>query len=233
MMSWLTWCLQGLFVRNGVNYKRVCVTSEQPAGWRLLVHSWFACSERSGPAFLSSIIIITVIIFAARCPPSLLQSAPRPSAPNMVTRCPSARLSLLGVMLLWPYVLTRSVSSTLQAADSGSLSAGPRGERPHLVKRAIQMCDSTFDSYCMNSGQCMLLVDDNEHHCKCERGFYGPRCSRLELVAQPMGEEQIIVTIFCVVLLIVGLGGLLYFCCKWYKKNKFQKQQRYKGVQIA
>ncbi|XP_037337210.1 proepiregulin-like [Pungitius pungitius] len=149
-----------------------------------------------------------------------------------MTCSPSARLSLLGVMLLWPYVLTRSVSSTLQAADSSSL-AGPAGERPHLVKRDTQMCDSTLDSYCMNSGQCMLLVDINEYHCKCERGFYGSRCSQMELVAQPMGEKQIIVTIFCVVLMIVGLAGLLYFCCKWYGKNKFQKQQGYKGVQIA
>nr|XP_040050805.1 proepiregulin-like isoform X1 [Gasterosteus aculeatus aculeatus] len=226
-MYWLTWCLQGLFVRNGVNYKGVC---HQHAGRRLLVHSSSACSERSRPASLSSIVIIFVIILTA---PSLLQSAPRQSALNMGTRSASARLSLLGVMLLWPYVLPRSVLSSLQAADSSSPSAGQGGQRPHLVKRATQMCDSTFDSYCMNAGQCMLLVDINEHHCKCERGFYGPRCSQLELVVQPLGEEQIIVTIFCVVLLIVGLAGLLYFFYKWYKKNKFQKRQGYKGVQTA
>ncbi|XP_068559877.1 proepiregulin-like [Cebidichthys violaceus] len=149
---------------------------------------------------------------------------------------PSALLSLIGVMLLWPDVLTRSVSSRPQTADSTSLSAGPGGERPHVVKRSTQPCENTFDSYCMNSGQCMLLVDLNEHHCKCERGFYGPRCSKLELVVQPMGEEQIIVTIFCVALLLIGLSGALYFCCKWYKKNKFPRQpkrQGYKGVQTA
>ncbi|XP_054467689.1 proepiregulin-like [Anoplopoma fimbria] len=147
---------------------------------------------------------------------------------------PSALLSLIGVMLLLPYVFTRSVSSRLQTADSTSLTGG--GERPHVVKRSTQNCDSTFESYCMNKGQCMLLVDINEHHCKCEKGFYGPRCSKLELVVQQIAEEQIIVTIFCVVLLIIGLAGALYFCCKWYKKNKFprqQKRQGYKGVQTA
>ncbi|KAM9361078.1 proepiregulin-like [Symphorus nematophorus] len=142
----------------------------------------------------------------------------------------SALLSLIGVMLLWPYVLTKSISS------STSLSAGQREERPRVVKRSTQNCDSTFDSYCLNNGKCMLLVDINEHHCKCDRGYYGPRCGNPELVFRPMGEEQIIVTIFCVSLLIIGLSGALYFCCKWYKKNKFprqQKRQGYKGVQTA
>ncbi|XP_040897360.1 proepiregulin-like [Toxotes jaculatrix] len=149
---------------------------------------------------------------------------------------PSALLSLISVLLLWPYVLTKSVSSRLQSADSASLSAGQGEERPHVVKRSTQNCDSTFDNYCLNNGQCMLLVDIEEHHCKCERGFYGPRCANTELVARPVGEEQIIVTIFCVTLLIIGLAGALYFFCKWYKKNRFarhQKRQGYKGVQTA
>ncbi|XP_056275290.1 proepiregulin-like isoform X2 [Pseudoliparis swirei] len=150
---------------------------------------------------------------------------------------PPALLALIGVMLLWPNVLTRSVSSSsLQTVDSASLSAGQGGERPRVVKHSAQNCDSTFDTYCLNHGQCLLLVDINEHHCKCERGFFGPRCSNPELVVQPMGEEQLIVTIFCVALLIIGLAGTLYFCCKWYKKNKFphqQTRQGYKGVQTA
>ncbi|XP_077571392.1 proepiregulin-like [Stigmatopora nigra] len=147
----------------------------------------------------------------------------------------SGLLSIFGVMLLWPIILTKSISSILQMthADS-SVSSGLLKERPHLVKRSSQTCDSTYASYCMNGGQCMLLVDVNEHHCKCHGGFYGPRCSNLELVFKPMGEEQIIFIIFCVTLLGVGLAGLLYFCCKWYKKNKCGpqlKRQGYKGVQ--
>ncbi|XP_060894505.1 proepiregulin-like [Labrus mixtus] len=141
---------------------------------------------------------------------------------------PSTLLSLIGVMLLWPYVLTKSVSS------SSSLTAVQGEERPHVVKRSTQKCESTFDKYCLNNGLCMLLVDINEHHCKCEDGFYGPRCGNLELVFQPMAEEQILLTVFCVILLMIGLAGALYFCCKWYKKNRFSrppKRQGYKGVQ--
>uniref|UniRef100_A0A8C3A2I0 EGF-like domain-containing protein n=1 Tax=Cyclopterus lumpus TaxID=8103 RepID=A0A8C3A2I0_CYCLU len=141
---------------------------------------------------------------------------------HVMSKNETSVLSSTGVMLLWPNVLTRSVSSSTQTADTFPSAAllllfsGQEGELPLVVKRSTQNCDGTFDSYCMNSGQCMLLVDINEHHCKCERGFYGPRCSNLELVVQPMGEEQLIVTIFCVALLIIGLAGTLYFCCKWY-----------------
>uniref|UniRef100_UPI0037E7CCDF proepiregulin-like n=1 Tax=Semicossyphus pulcher TaxID=241346 RepID=UPI0037E7CCDF len=144
---------------------------------------------------------------------------------------PSALLSLIGVMLLWPYVLTKSVSSRLQTEDSSSLSAGQGEQRPHVVKRSTQNCDSSFDKYCLNHGQCMLLVDIDEHHCKCESGFYGPRCSNLELVVQPLGEEQILLTIFCVTLLIIGLAGALYFCCKWYKKKQIPTSSEAAGLQ--
>ncbi|XP_062238051.1 proepiregulin-like [Platichthys flesus] len=134
----------------------------------------------------------------------------------------SALLSLIGslFMLFWPHVLPKSVSTRMQTADSTSLSAGQGGQHPHVVKRSTQSCDSTYDHYCLNKGQCMFLVDINEHHCNCEKGFHGFRCASPELVIQPMGKEQLIVTVFCVSLLIIGLTGALYFCFKWYKKNR-------------
>ncbi|XP_023144414.1 proepiregulin [Amphiprion ocellaris] len=151
---------------------------------------------------------------------------------------PSTILSLIGVMLIWPSVLTQNVSPKLQA-DSSSLSAGQTEERHHVVKRMTKSCDSTFDDYCLNNGQCMLLVDINEHHCKCVGGYSGPRCGTVRLndfVFQPLAEEQVVVVVFCVSLLIIGLAGALYFCCKWYKKNRFPRQQKrhsYKGVQAV
>uniref|UniRef100_A0A3B5KCR6 EGF-like domain-containing protein n=1 Tax=Takifugu rubripes TaxID=31033 RepID=A0A3B5KCR6_TAKRU len=87
--------------------------------------------------------------------------------------------------------------------------------RPRVVKRSTRDCDSTFEHYCMNNGQCMLLVDINEHHCKCEAGFYGPRCGNLEFVIQPVTEEQIVAAVFCVSLLLIGLAGALFFFYKW------------------
>nr|XP_020449471.1 proepiregulin-like isoform X2 [Monopterus albus] len=166
-------------------------------------------------------------------PPSLGPVRQPPVATEMRNSTASALLSLVGVMLLWPYVLAKSVSSVQLTADRASLSTGQEEERPHVMKRSTQSCNSTFDNYCLNNGQCMLLVDINEHHCKCEGGFYGSRCDKMELVTQPMAEGQIVATVFCVTLLIIGLAGALYLCYKWYKKNRFlrqQKQQGYKGV---
>ncbi|XP_069379152.1 proepiregulin-like [Paralichthys olivaceus] len=82
--------------------------------------------------------------------------------------------------------------------------AGQWGQRPHVVKRSTKSCDSTYDNYCLNKGQCKFLVDINEHHCKCEKGHYGLRCASLEFLIQPAGEGQITVTVFCVSLLITG-----------------------------
>ncbi|KAM4745219.1 pro-epidermal growth factor-like isoform 2-T2 [Anableps anableps] len=154
----------------------------------------------------------------------------------MQTRRPSALLSFIGVVLIWPYVLTKSISPRLQTTGSSSLTAGQEEEHPHMTKRSTTSCESKFDNYCMNNGKCILLVDFKEHHCVCERGFNGPRCGIPELVSRPMGEEQVVVVLFCVTLLMIGLGGALYLFYKWYKRNKFPRQpkrQGYKGVQMV
>ncbi|XP_029019703.1 proepiregulin-like isoform X1 [Betta splendens] len=141
-------------------------------------------------------------------------------------------LSLIGLMLLWPSVLTKSIASTLNHVASVSLSPGQREERPHVAKRSTQSCDSSFDGYCLNNGQCMLLVDINEHHCNCDLGFYGHRCAEVDFVSRPMGETQIIFITFCVILLILGLAGVLYFFWKWYK-NRLMSQQKAAGSRAA
>uniref|UniRef100_A0A3B4AMJ7 EGF-like domain-containing protein n=1 Tax=Periophthalmus magnuspinnatus TaxID=409849 RepID=A0A3B4AMJ7_9GOBI len=94
-----------------------------------------------------------------------------------------------------------------------------REERPHVEKRSILSCDSSFDNYCLNNGQCLFLVDLNENHCKCELGYLGTRCEHTQLVVQPMKEEEVALIIVCVVLLILGLTGALYFFCKCSEKR--------------
>ncbi|KAG7278262.1 hypothetical protein CRUP_036339 [Coryphaenoides rupestris] len=71
---------------------------------------------------------------------------------------------------------------------------------------------------------------------RCERGYYGPRCAHIELVFQPMKEEQLVLVGVCVVLLIIGLSGAFYFFYKWYRGNRAphpQKRQGYVGVSRA
>uniref|UniRef100_A0A8C7WYP5 EGF-like domain-containing protein n=1 Tax=Oryzias sinensis TaxID=183150 RepID=A0A8C7WYP5_9TELE len=112
---------------------------------------------------------------------------------------------------------------------------GKVGGRPRVTRSTVN-CDSTFDQFCMNNGKCMLLVDLNEHHCQCDIGFNGPRCDMPEMVQGKMAEGEIILIVFCVGLLVIGLAGAAYFFFKWYKKNKFprqQKRQGYRGVQLV
>lgn len=54
--------------------------------------------------------------------------------------------------------------------SNGLLFVSGQGEKQqHVVKRSMQNCESAYDNYCLNNGQCILLVDINEHHCKYDR----------------------------------------------------------------
>ncbi|RVE67975.1 hypothetical protein OJAV_G00087050, partial [Oryzias javanicus] len=148
----------------------------------------------------------------------------------------SALLSLIGgILFILPHCFGKNVPIRLQTGDNSSLSEGKGEGRPRVTRSAVA-CDSGFDEFCMNNGKCMLLVDLNERHCRCDIGFYGPRCSIPEMVHQKMAEEEIVLIVFCVGLLLIGLAGASYFFFKWYKKNKFprqQKRQGYTGVQLV
>uniref|UniRef100_A0A8C7WXX8 EGF-like domain-containing protein n=1 Tax=Oryzias sinensis TaxID=183150 RepID=A0A8C7WXX8_9TELE len=148
----------------------------------------------------------------------------------------SVLLSLIGgMMLILPHGHSKNVSISVQTGDNSSLSEGKVGGRPRVTRSTVN-CDSTFDQFCMNNGKCMLLVDLNEHHCQCDIGFNGPRCDMPEMVQGKMAEGEIILIVFCVGLLVIGLAGAAYFFFKWYKKNKFprqQKRQGYRGVQLV
>uniref|UniRef100_A0A3B4AKH6 EGF-like domain-containing protein n=1 Tax=Periophthalmus magnuspinnatus TaxID=409849 RepID=A0A3B4AKH6_9GOBI len=131
--------------------------------------------------------------------------------------------------LLLSFICLTAVSSPGDDPERGE-------ERPHVEKRSILSCDSSFDNYCLNNGQCLFLVDLNENHCKCELGYLGTRCEHTQLVVQPMKEEEVALIIVCVVLLILGLTGALYFFCKWYRRKHLPQQQkrlRYTAVQTA
>ncbi|CAL8250022.1 unnamed protein product [Boreogadus saida] len=144
-------------------------------------------------------------------------------------------LSLSGLMLVWPSALS---DTGAREHTAGSVSAyNEMGQQRRRVERSpIESCGSDHQNYCFNHGKCMLLVDMNEHHCKCERGYYGTRCAHMELVFQPMKEEQWVLVAVCVVMLLIGLTGALYFFFKWYRRNKCplpKKRAGYMGVERA
>lgn len=143
-------------------------------------------------------------------------------------------LSFMYVVLLWPQVKSVSVPSRESTADF--TSADEREQRPPVVKRSVHGCGIGFDKYCFNNGQCMFLAELNTNSCQCELGFQGSRCEEPQLVSKPMREDQVALIIVCVVLMAIGLAGILYFFCKWYRRNRLPQQQkpwRYTGVQTA
>uniref|UniRef100_A0A3Q2ZUA3 Proepiregulin-like n=1 Tax=Kryptolebias marmoratus TaxID=37003 RepID=A0A3Q2ZUA3_KRYMA len=91
-------------------------------------------------------------------------------------------------------------------------------ERPLVENRSITSCGSNFNSYLCSSGHvcvcvcvcvcCFVIVP---HHsqpfCLCN----SPKLS----TGYPLQEEQIVTIIICVILLIIGLAGALYFCCSF------------------
>uniref|UniRef100_A0A3P9NVZ8 Proepiregulin-like n=1 Tax=Poecilia reticulata TaxID=8081 RepID=A0A3P9NVZ8_POERE len=108
-----------------------------------------------------------------------------------------------------------------------SINQKSEEERPHMTKRSTTSCEKEYDTYCFNNGQCILLEDMKEHHCKCKKGFYGPRCATPELVGRPVDEEQVVVILFSVTLLMIGLGGALYF---FYNRRKRGQHQRFSNI---
>ncbi|MFT7811845.1 proepiregulin [Arapaima gigas] len=109
-----------------------------------------------------------------------------------------------------------------------------RGRDQTRGQTMIQKCNASMESFCVH-GECILIADINEHHCKCEQGYSGHRCAHVELVhQQPMSKEHIILTVFCVSLTAIGIVGTLYFILNWYRKNKSVPQEmKYQEVQMA
>ncbi|XP_072289639.1 uncharacterized protein [Eucyclogobius newberryi] len=148
----------------------------------------------------------------------------------------SALVSFIYVVLLCPPAQTLSAPSTGDYTHTGDAFDPERGEeRPHLAKRSILSCDTSFENYCLNKGHCMFIVELNENHCKCELGYGGSRCQDPQLVIQPMKEEQLALIIVFVLLLALGLAGASYVFCKWYRRKQLpqQKHQTYTGKLIV
>ncbi|XP_075045647.1 proepiregulin [Mixophyes fleayi] len=101
-------------------------------------------------------------------------------------------------------------------------------QRATAVK--ITKCDAEMSNYCMN-GQCLYLVELDEHYCRCERGYLGIRCSHMDLIKKPDSEEYLALTIFLTSVLLLTAALAAFFAYNWYKSKKSsQSVQEYKEV---
>ncbi|XP_019908008.1 proepiregulin isoform X1 [Esox lucius] len=159
----------------------------------------------------------------------------------------SVLLAFIGLLLVVNGVHATGLSSSTQQVTqrvptSQPLSpcktgtcpkSGEEQTRPwtRIGRGMFQKCDSSQESYCLN-GECFLVPDINEHHCRCDKGYYGPRCAHLEMVFQPMREEHVILMVVFVGLLVVGITGAVYFFCQWYRRSRCPTQQTKQLYQV-
>ncbi|CAL8345696.1 unnamed protein product [Lota lota] len=129
-----------------------------------------------------------------------------------------------------------TLSPSLLDLMPNTQAANDSMRQPSVLPMYHAPCREEHANFCLNEGRCMYPQDTEKPSCMCERGYYGPRCAHLDLVFQPMREEQLVLIAVCVVLLFIGLSGAFYFFYKWYRRNKCplpQKRQGYMGVESA
>ncbi|KAL2094844.1 hypothetical protein ACEWY4_009563 [Coilia grayii] len=86
-------------------------------------------------------------------------------------------------------------------------------------------CNDTEKTYCVNGGHCYFIHGINQLSCKCEEGYFGPRCLETEPLrlrmpnpfptqkAEELYQKRVLtITGICVALLVVGIVCVVAYC---------------------
>uniref|UniRef100_A0A803WGY7 Proepiregulin n=1 Tax=Ficedula albicollis TaxID=59894 RepID=A0A803WGY7_FICAL len=84
---------------------------------------------------------------------------------------------------------------------------------PRVAQVGITRCKPEMKDYCFH-GQCVYIVDLDEHYCRCDVGFSGVRCVHSELVRQPLSKEYVALTVIVVLLFLAALSLAGYYICR-------------------
>ncbi|XP_069834388.1 proepiregulin [Dendropsophus ebraccatus] len=125
-------------------------------------------------------------------------------------------------------------TTTAPACKSGencTTTLMPTTVSPEVAVVRIVECAADIKKYCVN-GQCLYLLDVDEHYCRCEYGYMGLRCADSDISRKgPMSEEYLALTIFLTSLLLLSVAFIVFFAYKWYAlKKSSQPNQKYKEV---
>ncbi|XP_042668693.1 proepiregulin [Centrocercus urophasianus] len=101
---------------------------------------------------------------------------------------------------------------------------------PRVAQVGITRCKPEMKDYCFH-GQCVYIVDLDEHYCRCDVGFSGVRCVHSELVRQPLSTEYVALTVILVLLFLIAISIAGYYICKRYRnKKRHTNTSEYKEV---
>ncbi|XP_051650495.1 proepiregulin isoform X3 [Manacus candei] len=81
---------------------------------------------------------------------------------------------------------------------------------PRVAQVGITRCKPEMKDYCFH-GQCVYIVDLDEHYCRCDVGFSGVRCVHSELVRQPLSKEYVALTVIVVLLFVAAISLASYY----------------------
>lgn len=104
---------------------------------------------------------------------------------------------------------------------------------PRVAQVAITECKAEMQDYCFH-GDCIYIVDLNQHHCRCDVGFSGVRCVHSELLTQHLSKEYLALIIILVLFFLIAILVATYYFYKWYqnKKERQANNQKYKEVDV-
>ncbi|KAM9381569.1 proepiregulin [Phaethornis superciliosus] len=101
---------------------------------------------------------------------------------------------------------------------------------PRVAQVGITRCKPEMKDYCFH-GQCVYIVDLDEHYCRCDVGFSGVRCVHSELVRQPLSKEYVALTVIVVLLFLAAISIAIYYICRRYRnKRRRTNASEYKEV---
>uniref|UniRef100_A0A8B9Q0Y2 Proepiregulin n=1 Tax=Apteryx owenii TaxID=8824 RepID=A0A8B9Q0Y2_APTOW len=101
---------------------------------------------------------------------------------------------------------------------------------PRVAQVGITRCKPEMKDYCFH-GQCVYIVDLDEHYCRCDVGFSGVRCVHSELVRQPLSKEYVALTVILILLFLTAFSIASYYICKRCRNKKRQMNtSEYKEV---
>ncbi|NXW64776.1 EREG protein, partial [Eurystomus gularis] len=92
---------------------------------------------------------------------------------------------------------------------------------PRVAQVGITRCKPEMKDYCFH-GQCVYIVDLDEHYCRCDVGFSGVRCVHSELVRQPLSKEYVALTVIVVLLFLAAISIASYYICRRYRNKRRQ-----------
>ncbi|XP_008936876.1 PREDICTED: proepiregulin, partial [Merops nubicus] len=101
---------------------------------------------------------------------------------------------------------------------------------PRVAQVGITRCKPEMKDYCFH-GQCVYIVDLDEHYCRCDVGFSGVRCVHSELVRQPLSKEYVVLTVIVVLLFVAAVSIASYYICRRCRNKRRQTNaSEYKEV---